>query len=408
MKLLNFGSCNIDYVYLLDHIVAPGETEATDSMHIYSGGKGLNQSIAAARAGAKVYHAGCIGEDGEFLAALLAEDGVDLSYLGRVKEKNGHAIIQVTGTGENSIFLYPGSNAAVTKADIDATLSHFEKGDILLLQNEISGVPYLIERAYEKGMQVMLNPSPINDVIFQIDFHKLAYLILNEIEAEMITGASDPYGALEKLRQDYPALSVILTLGKRGSIYQDAKEQIHQPSFVVEAKDTTAAGDTFTGYFVAELVRGAKVKDALSLASCASAIAVSRNGAAPSIPMRKEVLAMRPLLKERPGSIAAEMAVKTVESTVDAALATVTLKDIAAALGYSPVYTGALIKRLTGKSYKEYVLERRLCRAATLLRTTDMPVGEVIAAVGYENESYFRKRFVEKYGRKPLEYRKAK
>ena len=152
MKLLNFGSCNIDYVYALDHIVAPGETEATDSLHIYAGGKGLNQSVAAARAGAEVYHAGCIGEDGDFLASLLEESGASVAYLKRVKEKNGHAIIQVTKGGENSIFLYPGSNAMVTFKDVDETLSHFEKGDFVLLQNEISSVPYIVERAYERGL----------------------------------------------------------------------------------------------------------------------------------------------------------------------------------------------------------------------------------------------------------------
>lgn len=292
MKLLNFGSCNIDYVYALDHVVAPGETEATDSLHIYSGGKGLNQSIAAARAGAEVYHAGCIGKDGDFLSRLLEESGADVSYLKRVDEKNGHAIIQVAATGENSIFLYPGSNAMVTPGDVDAVLSHFESGDLVLLQNEISCVPYIVSRAYEKGMKVILNPSPINEAIKEIDVGKLSYLILNEIEAEMITGEKSAEAALARLAADYPLLTVVLTLGKRGSIYAGGGERVYQPAFSVEVKDTTAAGDTFAGYFIAELLRSSPIKTALEIATTASAIAVSRHGAAPSIPERKEVLAL--------------------------------------------------------------------------------------------------------------------
>ncbi len=299
MKLLNFGSCNIDYVYSLHHVVAPGETEATDSLHIYSGGKGLNQSVAAARAGAEVYHAGCIGEDGDFLAQLLRENGVNVSYLKRVKEKNGHAIIQVTEAGENSIFLYPGSNAMVTFADIDEVLSHFDEGDFVLLQNEISNVPYIASCAHERGMKVILNPSPINEAIKEIDLNKLSYLILNEIEAQMITGETSAEAALSHLLRDYPSLEVVLTLGKRGSIYQGGGKRVYQPAFVVEVKDTTAAGDTFAGYFVAELLRGAPVKAALEIASCASAVAVSRHGAAPSIPKKEEVLAMREILQAR-------------------------------------------------------------------------------------------------------------
>lgn len=107
MKILNFGSCNIDYVYSMDHIVAPGETQTTHKMEIFPGGKGLNQSIAAARAGAKTYHAGCVGNDGEMLTDILSASGVNTDCLQKVDAKNGHAIIQVSSRGENSIFLIP-------------------------------------------------------------------------------------------------------------------------------------------------------------------------------------------------------------------------------------------------------------------------------------------------------------
>ena len=174
MKILNFGSCNIDYVYSMDHIVKVGETQTTYSLETFSGGKGLNQSIALARAGAEVYHAGCIGNDGEMLLDILNESGVDTSFVKKVDEKNGHAIIQVSAKGENSIFLYPGSNNMVTTEFIDEVLSHFGEGDILLLQNEISNLTYIIEKAYKKKMCIILNPSPINEVIEKIDFNMIS------------------------------------------------------------------------------------------------------------------------------------------------------------------------------------------------------------------------------------------
>ena len=290
MKILNFGSCNIDYVYSLDHIVSPGETETTYKMETFSGGKGLNQSIAIARAGAKIFHAGCIGEEGEMLEEIMKDSGVDTTYLKKVPEKNGHAIIQVTCDGENSIFLYPGSNAMVEKDYIDSVLENFEKGDILLLQNEISNIDYIIEKAYEKGMCIILNPSPFNEEIKKIDLNMLSYIILNEVEAKAVSGCGNAESCLTFFENNYPDLKVMLTLGSRGCIYKDSEKEVTQDIFRVEVVDTTAAGDTFTGYFIAGIASGDDMTEILKTASMASAIAVSRKGAAPSIPKRCEVL----------------------------------------------------------------------------------------------------------------------
>jgi len=359
-----------------------------------------------ARVGAQVYHAGCLGEDGEFLAEVLTENHVDTSYLKRVKEKNGHAIIQVTASGENAIFIHPGSNGMVTKEDIDSTLSDFDRGDIVLLQNEISNVDYIIDQAYRQGLCIILNPSPMNDVIKRVDLCKISYLVLNEIEAKMISRCDDTLTALEYFRLEFPSLSVILTLGSHGSIYQDAKEKIFQPSFEVETKDTTAAGDTFTGYFVAATVNGIALKEALEIASCAAAIAVSRAGAAPSIPKHDEVMAALKVLKPKENNLTFKMLKESIRQYIDSNLATICLADIADMLGYSLVYTGVLIKRLMGISFQKYLLERRLSHAAELLVNTQLPIREIIAKTGYENESYFRKKFAERYGQKPLAYRK--
>ena len=289
MRVLSFGSCNIDYVYSVDHLVRAGESLISKCREVFSGGKGLNQSIAAARAGAEVYFAGCIGNDGEFLADIMKESGVRLDYVKRADEPNGHAIIQIDDSGENSIFTYKGTNAAITEEYIDEVLSHFEEGDILLMQNEISNVPYLVDRAFEKGLKIVFNPSPLNEELKKVDLSKVTYLILNEVEANDISGESEPDEFIGFIKREYPSVKTVLTLGKNGCIYVDEETKLSHPAFVVKAVDTVGAGDTFAGYFSALVSVGADYADILKLASAASGIAVSRNGAAPSIPVIDEV-----------------------------------------------------------------------------------------------------------------------
>ena len=290
MKILNFGSCNIDYVYSLDHIVNVGETETTYKMEVFPGGKGLNQSIAVAKAGAKIYHAGCVGYDGGMLTDILQCNGVDITYLKTVDAKNGHAVIQVSSKGENSIFLYPGSNEMITKDYIDAVLENFDKGDILILQNEINYVDYIVKKAYETGMCIILNPSPFNEKICKVNFDMLSYLVINEVELIGISGCSEPEEGLLYLKKRYPSLKIILTLGENGSVLFDGKQEFWQPAYKVNVVDTTSAGDTFLGYFVAELSKGTEYSQILKIASAASAITVSRKGAAPSIPNKDELM----------------------------------------------------------------------------------------------------------------------
>lgn len=296
MKILNFGSCNIDFVYSLDHIVKPGETEATDRLEIFPGGKGLNQSIATAKAGAAVFHAGCVGDDGQMLAEILEKSGVDISYLQPVDAKNGHAIIQVSAAGENSIFLYPGSNEMITKEIVNTVLENFAEGDMLLLQNEISNVDYIVETAHQKGMTIVLNPSPFNSRLEAIDLNKISILILNEVEASAFSGCEDPQVSLAFFEARYPNLKVMLTLGKEGSIFMENGHKYAQAAFEVDTVDTTAAGDTFTGYFVAGISRGENIGTVLKTASAAAAISVSRMGAAPSIPDWEEVCCFQQLI----------------------------------------------------------------------------------------------------------------
>ncbi len=408
MKILNFGSCNIDYVYTLSHIVRVGETLGSDKMETFAGGKGLNQSIALSRAGAKVYHAGCVGSDGGMLVDLLRTNGVDVSNVKTVDSKNGHAIIQVSRGGENCIFLYAGSNSMISKAHIDTVLDGFDKGDILLLQNEINNLKYIVEKAYKKGMCIILNPSPINEKIFEIDFNMLSYIILNEVEAKDITGASLPEKSIDYFKGKYPKLRVMLTLGENGCVYSDSEKNTYHPIFETDVVDTTAAGDTFTGYFVAGISEDRPIEEILKTACLASAIAVSRHGAAPSIPFADEVNEKMEIMQVKNYDKKSERILNIIRDYVWENLSDITLEKLAKRLDYSTVYTGSLIKKLMGMTYKKYIQKKRLEFAEQLLCETELSVGEIIRMAGYENESYFRSKFKEKYNKNPLEYRKGK
>ncbi|WP_085832095.1 ribokinase [Clostridium merdae] len=289
MKILNFGSLNYDYVYTVDHIGLPGETNAALRMDTYIGGKGLNQSIALARAGAEVWHAGQVGEEGEQLLQICRDNGVNTDWIRTVTGKSGHTVIQVEKHGQNSILLFGGANQSIPEEYASKVLSSFGKGDMLLLQNEINGVPRLIEEADSRGMQIVLNPSPYHAVMEECDLTKVSILLVNEIEGWQITGEKEPDNILNALAKRYPDLAVVLTLGSKGVIYRDKNERHTHGIYTVPVVDTTAAGDTFTGYFLAGVARGLSVPQSLELASKASAIAVTSHGAAPSIPVLQEV-----------------------------------------------------------------------------------------------------------------------
>lgn len=289
MKVLNFGSLNIDYVYTVDHIVCEGETQASTELNRYCGGKGMNQSIALAKAGVPVFHAGMIGEDGEWLLDICKKNNVDTRYIRTIEGKTGHAIIQLDKEAKNCILLYGGANHKITEQYIDEVLEKFGEGDLILLQNEVNLVDEIIEKAYKKKMRIILNPSPMNSALEKCDLNKVSVLLLNEIEGAQITGETDTEKILDKLKTTYPNMKVVLTLGGDGSVYQEGETRCWQEIFPVKPVDTTAAGDTFTGYFIASILEGMPVKKGMRMAAKAAAIAVSRQGAAVSIPYREEI-----------------------------------------------------------------------------------------------------------------------
>jgi len=293
MKVLCFGSLNIDYVYSVDHFVAKGETLSSTELQVFTGGKGLNQSIALAKAGAQVCHAGAIGSDGKFLLETMEQAGVNTEHVAVLtNDRTGNAIIQRDRDGDNCILLYGGTNQMITEEQVDSVLSYFSAGDYLILQNEINQLPYIMEKAHEKGMVIVLNPSPMNGKILALPLEYVNIFMLNEVEAgQILNCGSDVKDTqlAEKLLEKFPGSTVILTLGGDGSICIEAGSQFTQGAFQVSVADTTAAGDTFTGFFIGGLLSGKTKQEAMKEASAAAAIACSRAGAAPSIPSREEV-----------------------------------------------------------------------------------------------------------------------
>lgn len=290
MKVLNFGSLNLDYVYSVPHIVQPGETLSAYGREVFTGGKGLNQSIAMARAGVDVYHAGCIGPDGDSLVDVLRKEKVSTQYIRVVDVMSGHTVIQVNKEGQNCIIVYGGANREITKAQVDAAISDFEKGDILLLQNETNEIDYIIERAYDQGMRIFFNPSPYDpDTIPKLPLDKISVFVVNEIEGADLFEVKSVDDVIKRAAEKFPDSMILLTMGEEGSRFYDGKQQYEQQIFPVKALDTTAAGDTFLGYFIYGITKDEPMDIVLRRAATASAIAVSRNGAAPSIPTLKEV-----------------------------------------------------------------------------------------------------------------------
>ena len=291
MKIWNFGSLNIDNVYRVDKFLRPGETKPSLDFSVFCGGKGLNQSLAAAKAGSRVVHAGLAGDDGQSLMECLAAGGVETGFIRRVPGRNGHTVIQVDAEGQNCILLYGGTNRQLTEEYVDEVLSQTGPDDLVLLQNETNLVGEIIDKASARGLSVALNTAPMDAQVAGYDLGKLSWLIVNEIEGAELTGRSseEVRAIIETLAARYPGTGILLTLGQRGVICHYQGRRLSLGIYEVPTVDTTAAGDTFTGFFLYGVLHGLALEETLERATMASAICVTRPGAANSVPSRQEV-----------------------------------------------------------------------------------------------------------------------
>lgn len=307
MKVLNFGSLNLDYIYTIEGGVTSAETETGISgtgrgaqtaggfreavkRRVSCGGKGFYQSVALARAGVEVYHAGMVGEGGELLIGQCEKENIEIHYIWKLPGVCGHTVTEETKGASKHILLYGGANRKFTANYIDEVLADFRSEDIVLVQNGINMVDYIMEAAAAKGMKIVLNPSPYRENLKDCDLSKANVCILNEQDAAALTGRRELESVLSELQARMPHTEIILTLGENGCVYQDAERRFYQEGYPVPAVDTALAGDVFTAYFIAAVTGGLDVREGLIIASKAAAIAVMREGGMEAIPFREEVL----------------------------------------------------------------------------------------------------------------------
>jgi len=283
-RILNFGSINIDHVYRVEHFVKAGETLASKDLSTVLGGKGANQSVAIARAGGDVRHIGRICETDQWISTYLEASGVDISFVERVTEASGHAIIQVDEHGENSILLHGGANQSFEISTLEQVIGQYSEGDYLLVQNETNAIEHAVELAISRGLKVVLNPAPMSKDILSLPLEKLDTLIVNLGEAQALASQENLDDVIEALSAQMPSSRILITLGADGVVFISDGDVTKIDAKTANVVDTTAAGDTFVGYFVASVVDGLNDLEALDRACRAAAIAVASFGAMPSIP----------------------------------------------------------------------------------------------------------------------------
>lgn len=279
--IYNFGSINVDHVYQVPHWVAPGETLAATDYARFLGGKGANQSVAIARAGAEVAHIGAINQEDQWIVKILQSSGVDTQHIELRDCPSGHAIINIDPSGENCIVIVAGANATLSDTQIDNALTRSNVDDLVLIQNETNAIEKIASRCKERGLGVAFNPAPFDAEKTASILNLIDILIVNETEARQLQKA------IGSTKIAVPEL--LTTLGSKGCRLQYNGETIESPAFVVDVKDTTGAGDTFIGYYLAAISSGLEKPAALERASAAAALSVSRAGAAQSIPVSREV-----------------------------------------------------------------------------------------------------------------------
>lgn len=296
-KILVVGPSNTDMIIKLERLPTPGETLIGGEFATAGGGKGANQAVQCARLGASVILLARIGNDpfGDRSVEQFRKEGIDTSFIIRDNEHHsGIALIFVDKKGENMIAVAPGSNSFLSKEDVERAREAFRLSSILLLQLEIPLEPVSasVFLAKEEGATVILNPAPAQllpqSVLVNIDI-----LVPNETEAKILCGFSPeediPPQKLGELLLGKGVKQVIITLGAKGSLYMNEKEQFEVPAFKVESVDTTAAGDSFCGGLAVAMAEGKGIREAIRFASACAAISTTRLGAQPSLPYRKEV-----------------------------------------------------------------------------------------------------------------------
>ena len=286
-KIVVVGSCNIDITVECDRWAKPGETIFGNRLTVNPGGKGANQAVAAARLGAEVKMVGCIGDDvyGQLVLKALKDNNVDSTYVKVLPGENSGTAHITVAENDNSIIVIKAANDLVSPALIDEAWEAIKEADIVLLQHEIPAATnaYVIEKCYEAGVPVMLNPAPVAPVPPEL-LAKVTYLTPNEHEAAILFAGQGKADILGRNQG-----KVIMTLGSKGVAYAEKGQVYNVPGFKVQPVDTTGAGDTFNGAFAVARANGKSMYDSISFANAAAALSVQKLGAQGGMPYLNEV-----------------------------------------------------------------------------------------------------------------------
>ena len=279
----------IDRVVRVRALPRAGETVAALSTAAFAGGKGANQAAAAALCGARVRMLGRGGVDSRFIVQALREAGVRTWSISLEDERAGAATVMVAENGENAIVIAPEANTRISIKDIERFLEGARQGEIVLFQNECSCLHEGIAAAAARGLRVWLNAAPADARLGALKYEKLTGLVVNETEAEALTGERETGRALELLAARMPGGTVIVTLGAGGAIAATGSARYAHRGFVVDAVDTVGCGDAFVGAYLSGVFAGLDVPRALARGNAAGALAAMREGAIPSLPSKAEV-----------------------------------------------------------------------------------------------------------------------
>ena len=288
-QIVNFGSINIDHVYHLDTFVVAGQTLPTHSISSGLGGKGANQSVALAKSGVEVQHLGRVSSNEVWVIDEMREAGVAVENIELVSQASGHAIIQIDKHGENAIIIHGGANQSFTQQQIGESFSKCEPGDFVLLQNECNMVAEAMRLASDCDLTIVFNPAPFTADVLEMPLELVSILIVNEGEAQALAAKQKIEEVEESLVAKFPDTHLVITQGAKGASVLLNGQRFTQKVSAKTVVDTTAAGDTFIGYYLGSLVQGMDVPTSLKRACEAAAIAVSRAGAISSIPAAEEL-----------------------------------------------------------------------------------------------------------------------
>lgn len=404
MKILNFANAYVSFIHAVEDLGSTGDNIEIKSTETLPGGRGYNISLGLLAAGfSKVYHAGILGADSNELLNTLKANNVNVSCVKTTENVGGYSLVLADKYGRKRSFYRPGAERNIDKEFINNTLKRFSEGDLLILDDSLGLRDYLITEAAKRGITVCLCSDKAPENIDKCD-----YVFLSKHLSFLFSGKSTREELIEFFSENYPETHFVIDFGKEGFLYIGKARTYFQPCFESNANDKELAFDSFIAYFLTLIAKGKKLSTAMRFAAGAAALSGSAPEAHSVVPAYQQLSAAIKTLKEKDtaGADRIKRIWQITEKYIDANITTAKISELSAELGYSEAYTGELIKAALGVSFSELLQKKRCMLAAKMLKSTQLSVNEIIKAVGYDNETFFRSKFKLFFGVSPREYRK--